>query len=949
MEKFSSHPFEKSDNLMRFGTLLLLFVFALITVNAHAADLHLQNLRCEYRSQPLGIDAPQPRLSWQLTSRMRGQRQTAYRILAASTVERLARNQGDLWDSGKVSSSASLHVVYGGRALGSGQRVYWKVCVWDAQDQCSEFSEPAWWEMGLLKANDWHADWITRHHSPPKSEAELFADAPAPLLRKEFAIDKKIRRARAYVSGLGYYELRLNGKRVGDSVLEPGWTDYSRRVLYSTYDVTPLLRQGANCVGALLGNGWYNPLPLRLWGHLNLREHLAIGQPRFCCQIVVEFADGSTQTLGTDTSWKVSDSPIRRNNVYLGEVYDARQEQFRWDRAGFDAAGWQPAVLASEPVGQWQAQDAPPIRVTRTLRPVRITEPKPGVFIFDFGQNFAGWVRLRAQGQAGTRIRMRSGELLYPDGTLNGMTAVCGQIKQGGIAYRYDGIGAPQTAFQQDEYILRGGSRETYTLRFTFHGFRYVEVVGFPGKPTLQALEGLRLNSDVTPAGSFACSNPLFNRIQQMVLWTQLSNLFSVQSDCPHREKFGYGGDIVATSEMAMLNFDMARFYAKAVSDLRDAVRPNGGFTETAPFVGIADEGLGAGSGPVEWGTAYPLLLWQLYQYYGDRRILETNYDALKRWIALLQSHAQQGILDNGISDHESLVPKPRALTGTGFYFLNVTLWERIARTLGHDADARQAAEQSRLISQAFQKRFLQAGTGRYDAGTQACQAFALHLNLVPQAEQERTLNVLVRDIQETHQGHLSTGIFGTKFLLHALASRGRADVAYHVVNQRTFPGWGFMLEQGATTLWEHWEFSDNTFSHNHPMFGSVSEWFYKVLGGIQPDTDAAGFDRIVIRPHPVGDLRWVKASYESVRGRISSEWRKDNNRFVLRVRIPVGTTAHVSIPARDKADVTEGGSAAEHAEGVTWLRMEAGYAVFAVESGEYTFQAPPNTSKERQ
>jgi alpha-L-rhamnosidase len=475
-----------------------------------------------------------------------------------------------------------------------------------------------------------------------------------------------------------------------------------------------------------------------------------------------------------------------------------------------------------------------------------------------------------------------------------------------------------------------------------------VEVTGFPGKPSLNALEGLRLNSDLASVGSFECSNPMFNRIQQMVLWTQLSNVFSVQSDCPHREKFGYGGDIVATSEMAMLNFDMSRFYAKAVADLRNAVRSNGGFTETAPFVGIADEGLGGGSGPIGWGTAHPLLLGQLYHYYGDRRILEENYDVLKRWIALLQSRADNGILDNGISDHESLVPKPRALTGTGFYFLNMTLFERIARTLGHDADARQATEQSKLIREAFGKRFLQTGTGRYNTGTQACQAFALYLGLVPPEEQTRALNVLLRDIQETHNGHLSTGIFGTKFLLHALADQGRADVAYDVVNQRTFPGWGYMLERGATTLWEHWEFSDNTFSHNHPMFGSVSEWFYKALGGIQPAPDAVGFDRIVIRPHPIGDLKWVKADYESVRGKISSEWRKEKNRFVLRVRIPIGATTEVYVPAKDKTSVMESGSPAEHANGVRWLRMESGCAVFAVESGEYTFQVSLNAEARR-
>ncbi|HEY5481646.1 MAG TPA: family 78 glycoside hydrolase catalytic domain, partial [Verrucomicrobiae bacterium] len=815
--------------MMRRSCSLVLLVSLALAVPgfaARGASLKVEGLKCEYRVNPLGLDTPQPRLSWLLESPQRGQRQTAYQVLAASTPDLLAKGKGDLWDSGKVASGESVQVGYGGQPLRPGQRVYWKVRSWDREGQPSGYSPAAWWEMGLLSPADWRAAWITRKRAEPLSEGQMFEDHPAPLFRKGFLIEKKISRARAYVSGLGYYELRLNGQRVGDQVLDPGWTAYAKRVLYSSYDVTDQLKRGQNALGVMLGNGWFDPLPLRLWGHINPRDNLTIGNPRVIVQLVVDFTDGTSQTVVTDESWKVGNGPILRNSVYLGEVYDARKEQPGWDRPGFDDSGWPQAVSATEPLGSLRAQSAPPIRVTRTLKPIKLTEPKPGVWIFDLGQNFAGWARLRVQGPAGTRVRLRYGELLYPDGTLNGMTAVCGQIKQGGPNYRYDGVGAPKTAWQMEEYILKGQGEEVYTPRFTFHGFRYVEVTGFPGKPTLNTLEGLRLNSDVAPVGSFTCSNERFNRIQQMVLWTELSNLLSVESDCPHREKFGYGGDIVAAGEMAMLNFDMARFYGKAVDDLADAVRPNGGFTETAPFVGISDEGLGERSGPVGWGTAQPFLLWRLYQYYGDRRLIEENYELTKRWIALLQSRAKDGILDNGISDHESLAPKPRALTGTGFYYFNVKLFANLARVLGKNAEAAEAEALAATIKTAFNRKFLQPGTGRYDAATQACQAFALYLGLVPVEEQERALAVLVRDIEDAHAGHLTTGIFGTKFMLHALADSGRADVAFKVVNQKTFPGWGYMLENGATTLWEHWEFSDNTFSHNHPMFGSVSEWF---------------------------------------------------------------------------------------------------------------------------
>jgi alpha-L-rhamnosidase len=917
-------------------TIALVASLVLSAAASGASSLKVSGLKCEYRTSPLGLDTPQPRLSWLLDSRERGQCQTAFQILAATDPDALAKGIGDLWDSGKVLSAESVHVVYEGKPLHSGQRVYWKVRAWDRAGRPSACSAPAWWEMGLVAPADWRAVWVTRERPAPRTEQQMFDDDPAPLLRKEFEVQKKIRRARVYVSGLGYYELRLNGQRVGDHVLDPGWTTYSKRVLYSTYDVTGQLKHGANALGVMLGNGWFNPLPLRLWGSINPRDHLTIGEPRAIVQLVVEFADGTSQVVATDGTWKVGQSPILRNSVYLGEVYDARREQPGWDRAGFDDSKWEPARLAEESLGPLRAQDAPPIRVTRTLKAIARSEPTPGVLIFDLGQNFAGWARLHVQGPAGTRVRLRYGELLYPDGTLNGMTSVCGQIKQGGRDYRYDGVGAPKTAWQEDQYILKGEGEEVYTPRFTFHGFRYVEVTGVPGKRV--ELEGLRLNSDVAPVGSFTCSNERLNRIQQMVLWTELSNLFGVESDCPHREKFGYGGDIVAASEMAMFNFDMSRFYAKSVQDLGDAVRANGGFTETSPFVGIADSGLGEKAGPIGWGTAQPLLQWQLYQYYGDKRLLEENYGLTKRWIALLQSCAQDYILDNGISDHESLVPKPRALTGTAFYYLNVRLFSQIAGVLGNTTDDEEAAALAEKIRTAFNQKFLRPGTGRYDTATQACQAFALCLGLVPPAEAQQALDVLVRDILEAHHGHLTTGIFGTKFMLEALTTLNRADVAYEVVNQPTFPGWGYMLDKGATTLWEHWELSDNTYSHNHPMFGSVSEWFYEGLAGINPAPDAVGFNKIVVRPQTVGGLQWAKASYDSVHGRVISEWSRGPGGFKLRVRVPVGTLATVFLPAEAGARLAEGGKPLDRVDGVRLLRMDRGEAVLAVGSGDYEF-----------
>ena len=916
---------------MNWKWLVIVVSFLTLQTEAvHQGVVRPLELKCEFRVNPIGIDTQRPRLSWTPWTKALDERQSAYRIQVATTGEDWAHP--DLWDSREVKSEETT-VVYGGRPLKPGKRVFWRVILWDRRG--GELSSAATWEMGL--ADNWVASWISQ---PQKTSADPdpFDDHPAPLFRKSFTVKKKISRARLYVTGLGFYEANINGKRIGNSVLDPGWTDYSKRVLYATHDVTGELKSGNNAIGIMVGNGWFNPLPLKMWGHVNPRNALTIGEPCTLAQLVVEYTDGTSETIATDESWKVSDGPILRNSVYLGEVYDAQKEQAGWDTADFDDAKWQPVVIATNKLGRLCPQDAPPIRVTRTLKPVKVTEPKSGVHIFDFGQNFSGVVRLRVKGPAGTRVRLRSGELLYPDGTLNGMTAVCGQIKGGGKDYVYDGVGMPKTAFQLDEYLLNGDGVEEFTPRFTFHGFRYVEVTGFPGKPDENTLEGLRMNSDVEPVGTFSCSNEMFNRIQEMVLWTQLANMFSVQSDCPHREKFGYGGDLVAASEMGIYNFDMSRFYAKVVNDFADAVRPNGGFTETAPYVGIADEGLGDQSGPIGWGTAHPLLQWQLYQYYGDKRVLEEQFENTKHWIELLNSKAKDFILDNGISDHESLVPKPRALTGTAFYYFNVRLFAQITRALGRTADARDAEALADKIKLAFNARFLDRNTGKYDAGTQCCQAFALHFGLVPDDMKSRALDVLVRDIQETHKGHLSTGIFGTKYMLHALAEAGRADVAYDMVNQKTFPGWGHMLENGATTLWEHWAFSDNTFSHNHPMFGSVSEWFYKELAGIQPAPDAVGFDKIILHPHPVGDLKWVKATYKSIRGPIVSEWEKDDGAFRYAVIVPVQTTALVYVPATRREAVSFEAPNRSKAIQPTFMRMEGDTAVFSVSSGQYTF-----------
>ncbi len=915
---------------MTTGLAIMIF---LAGVAAATGALNVTGGNCEQRTCPLGIDVPDPRLAWTLDSARRGERQTAYQVLAASDPALLASGQPDLWDSGKVAGESSLGKVYAGKPLGAGQRVWWQVRVWDRAGEPGPYGPAQWWEMALLAPADWHGKWLSDGRALPQKDEDFYAPAPAPLFRKGFKTTGPIKRARLHIAGLGYHELRINGRKVGDHMLDPGWTSYDKRVLYVTHDVTALLHEGDNALGVMLGNGWFNPLPLKLWGHLNLREHLAVGRPRVIVQLNIDYADGSSAQVVTDETWRTTDGPVTHNSIYLGEVYDARKELGGWDVPGFDDHAWRIPTLETAPLGSLRAQSLPPVRVTEEIPAVKLTEPSPGVFVYDFGQNFTGLVCLRLQAAAGTQLIMRYGELVHSDGSLNPMTSVCGQIKSG-PGKNVGGPGSPPIAWQSDTYIAKGGGEETYTPHFTFHAFRYLELTGLPKAPPLAALTGLRLHSDVASAGSFSCSNERFNRIQQMCRRTFVSNLISVQSDCPHRERLGYGGDIVATSEALFYNFDMATFYQKCVRDWADSVRPDGMLTDTAPFAGIDYCGVG-------WAMAQPLLVSQLYRYHGDRRLLEEQYAIARRWLLLVAGQNPGGIIKDGLGDHESLVPAPVPPLVTPLFYQSAKILAGMASSLGLTADVTRFNELADHIRQAYQHELLDPKTGVAGSGSQACQAIALYSGLVPESLRSLALKCLVEDIHGQQKGHLTTGIAGTKFMFDALSSNHRADLAFTIANQADFPGWGWMLDNGATTLWEHWAGSDNTYSNNHPMFGSISQWFFNCLGGIRPADAAVGFDKILIAPQPVGDLQWVKATYQSARGPVTSEWKKVDQSFELHVVVPFGAEATVFIPAKEAAHVTEGGQPAAQVEGVHFQRMDHGAAVFGVGGGSYDFVSP--------
>jgi len=897
-----------------------------------SGELRVTGLRTEYKVNPLGIGTAIPQLSWTLQSDAHNCTQSAYRILVAESEKKLAEELGSLWDSGRVESNETLNIPYAGIPLRSGQKCFWKVRIWDGTGQASDWSAPSFWETALLKPDDWKAVWISDGRPTPEEDADFYREDPAPLFRKNFILDQRPVKARLYISGLGYYESRLNGRRIGDRVLDPGWTDYANRILYSTYNVTALLQKGTNCLSAVLGNGWYNPLPLRMWGRLNLREHLAVGRPCLIAQLEIHFADGSSRTVVSDKSWKVHEGPLLRNNIYLGEVYDACREIPGWDIAGFDDSAWSQAASAPEPGGRLEAQSQPPIKAAEEIRPVNISEPRPDVFIVDFGENFAGWARLQVRAPRGTKIRLRYGELLYYDGTLNPMTSVCGQIK----GLRSDGNsvggpGAPEVAVQQDVYICRGEGKEVYVPAFTFHAFRYVEVTGFPSQPEPEAITGLRLHANVESVGNFACSDPLFNRIQDMTRQTFLSNLFSVQSDCPHRERFGYGGDMAATCEAFMMNFNMASFYAKAVRDWQDAALADGMLTDTAPFVGIQYCG-------VAWAMAHPLLQAELFRYYGSQRLIEEQYPTSRRWLNLVNSQYPDHIVTEGLSDHEGLEQAPAPPMVTPLYAESARILSRLADILELEEDEARYQKLFLDIQETYLDRFLERGTGQLHPHTQASQVMALGLDLLPPEERDNALQVLISKIQGENDGHLSTGIFGTRYLLEVLTKTGNADLAAAIVREPTFPGWGYMLESGATTLWEHWELSDDTFSHNHPMFGSISAWFFQWLAGIQPHPQAKGFDRFSIRPQPLEGITWVEAEYKSVRGAIRVFWERDKEEFMLKITVPPNTRAKVFIPTSDVESIGEKEKPETDLPGKWVWKAGNGYGVCEIGSGTYTF-----------
>jgi alpha-L-rhamnosidase len=1054
-------------------------------------------LRTEYRVNPQGIDTVEPRLSWVLTPvnvKARGLKQSAYRILVASSETALRANTGDLWDSRKTASADSIHIVYRGKPLNSGAAAWWKVQVWDQDGQASEWSAAARWSMGLLNAQDWRGKWIGRDEagvykdagsvyqtlehaqwiwdSPgaqlkavagdrffraaftvpagrkvKRATAVIGADPrcdvyingtkvavssgaampedhditalvrsgensiaaqathqsadtpagligavkiefesgqplliqsgnqwrasakaedgwekpgyldsawqaakelgaygmepwkeagyvgahrlPARMLRKEFAVDKKVRRASVYFSGLGTSELYLNGAKIGDEVLSPGLTDYDKHVLYVTHDVTGQVAQGKNAIGIMLGNGRYyaprSDIPTRT------RD---FGYPKAKLQLNVEYEDGSRLSVVSDESWKLTaDGPIRANNEYDGEEYDARQELAGWSRAGFDDAQWEAAQAVGAPEGVMAAQAAEPLRVTETLKPLSVKKLKPGVYIYDMGQNMVGWCRLRVKGPQGTQVTLRHAETLEPDGSLY--------------------IANLRSAKATDIYTLKGGGEEVWEPRFTYHGFRYVEVAGYPGEPSRDALEGRVVHDDMERAGDFSSSNELLNKIHHNMFWGIRGNYRSIPTDCPQRdERQGWLGDRGQVSRSESYMFDVAAFYSKWMTDLEDSERPSGSIPDVSPnYWPLYNDDL-------TWPGTMIFVHGMLYDQYGDKRVLGRGYDAMKRWIDYEKTFVKDGLISKDqyadwcvppenpklIHSQDPTRVTDKTLIATSYYYELLNLMSRYARILDKPVDAAEFDRLSAAVKDVFQRRFFKLESSMYDNGTQTSGILPLYFGMVPEDFRPAVIGTLVRNIEQKSDGHVGTGLVGAQWLMRTLSDNGQADLAYKIATQKTYPGWGYMVEQGATTVWELW--NGNTAdpamnSGNHVMqIGDLAVWMYEYLAGIRADPENPGFRHAIIHPYPAGDLTFVKGTHKTMYGGLNSSWKRDKGQFTLDITVPANTTATVWVPAKDAAAVTESGKKPAEVKGVKFVKSEGGAAVFEVESGTYTFKS---------
>lgn len=864
---------------------LILWASAALTVATQA--MTVDGLRVEDRLSPLGIDTARPRLSWLLHAGGRGQRQSAYQIRVAGSIETLATGRGELWDTGKISSAETFGVEYGGPPLRADARYFWQVRVWDGDGHASVWSQPSSWQMGLLAPSDWKARWIG-----------AAAETGSPLLRREFKIDRTVVRATAYVYASGWYRLSVNGRELTERVLAPVNSNYPKGLFYDTYDVTELIQGGGNAIGLWLGYG-YN----QSYSKYGFRWN---GPPAALLQLQLVFEDGSTQTVMSDENWKWAPSPVLENDIYHGETYDARLEQIGWNRAGFDASRWRAVELRPAPPGPLLSCPFPGLAVADRLKPKKMAQPKPGVFVFDLGQNIAGWVRLKVSGPAGSRVVLQHAEELHADGTLD--------------------VKTNRAARATDTYLLAGHGPEIYEPRFTYHGFRYVEVTGYPGTPGLDSIEGEAVHAAVETAGDFACSDPRVNRMHENFRWSIANNLVGIPTDTPTRdERTPCQMDSLAVEDAAIANFDLCAYYTKWLHNIA-----------------------GDGGNLPNWTGDQVVLPWLLYQYYGDRRVLAEHFANMKQVVDTFAATANENnAWSGGYGDWAA--PNPQGsyegsfsegdLVARAFFVRCVWIVACTAAELGDTKTAMHYAATADRLRADFARRFYHPVTATYGSGRQVTSILPLAFELVEPAQRAAVVAALCRRIEDRDGGHLDTGIFGTRYLFEVLIDHGLADLAFATLTKPGYPGYVDQIAHDATTTWEQWSYEGHMQTHDHAMFAGVDATFYSRFSGIQPV--APGFREIAIRPIEPAGLQFVNCSRITPVGKITSRWQRLADRFVLQVSVPPNTTAHIYLPESSAALVRESGRSLDKADGILDVETDPAGLVVTVASGQYEFTTP--------
>ena len=943
-----------------------LALLLLVPSSALAGALSPFHLRCEYLEKPMAVESLRPRLSWDLQSDGSSQRQSAWAVRAGTSLEKLHRNKPDLWDSGKTASSQTSHIEYSGKSLKSSQQVFWQVKVWDKEGVESDWSAPGTWRVGLTDADQWVAKWISgKDETPLQTSALPIVLPPARYFRKEFEIAKPVRRATAYLSALGNAELRFNGKPASDAFFLPGWSDYRQRAYYRAFDVTPLLKPGPNTLGAILSDGWYSGYVgfglLVGYGPHKTGRWMYGKTPALLAQIDVEFEDGSRKTVGTDPTWKTTSlGPIVEADLLMGEHYDANRELVGWDRAGFDAKSWEKSVpaeanpnvkapffdnlgerdvdLGFKKPGRLQAYTGPDVRVTEELHSQKITEPSPGVYIFDFGTNFAGIVRLKIKGAKGETITLRYGEMLHPEGRL--MTENL------------------RKARATDTYVLRGDPEgEVWSPRFTYHGFQYCEVSGLKSAPSAETLTGLVLQSDTPKTSEFECSDPVINQLFKNIVRTQRANFLEIPTDSPQRdERMGWLGDAQIYVRSATYNADMAAFFTKWLDDVEESQRPVGAYPDYAPYpMAHGEPGKTFGTAWMDAGIICPHTIWKVY---GDRRIIDRHWDSMKRFMdfRVSSSPAFKGVsIGNAWGDWLNLKdPTPMEFIDSAFFAHSAQLMAEMAGATGREKESLQYSEIRQSVLKAFADKYLNED-GTLKAASQTACVLALQFELVPEEKRLLLGRQLTRMI-ERNEYRMSTGFLGTKSLLPALTAVGKEDVALRLFQSREFPSWGFPVVNGSTSVWERWDAytkeksfggdvnaSMNSFSHY--SFGAVCQWIFQSLVGI--DTDGPGYKKLLlspINPSRAGaemkePINWVRASYASPGGPVKVEWKYQSQKFEYRVEIPPNTSATLHLPARATDTIRVNGGPAAEIKGVRLLSFKNGREICEIEPGQYLFE----------